>query len=42
VLASIVKSADAEGQMLTLLAVEHMAAVLRDAPAVEQALLAQS
>jgi chemotaxis signal transduction protein len=32
VLASIVKSADAEGQMLTLLSVEHMAAVLRDAP----------
>lgn len=32
VLASIVKSADAAGQMLTLLSVEHMAAVLRDAP----------
>lgn len=40
VLASIVKSADAEGQMLTLLSVEHMAAVLRDAP--QPALQAQA
>lgn len=40
VLASIVKSADADGQMLTLLAVEHMAAVLRDAPTAEQAVRA--
>ena len=37
VLASIVKSADADGQMLTLLAVEHMAAVLREAPVAQQA-----
>ena len=40
VLASIVKSADADGQMLTLLAVEHMAAVLRDASAAEQGMRA--
>ncbi|KQW88456.1 hypothetical protein ASC94_23840 [Massilia sp. Root418] len=40
VLASIVKSAGAEGQMLTLLAVEQMAAVLRQASTAEQGMRA--
>lgn len=40
VLASIVKSADADGQMLMLLAVEHMAAVLCNAPMAERGICA--